>query len=86
MKSFHHTMQTNYPMLFGTAGRLAELAHCYPDTIGILEMGSRRADISHPMNLMTMGVRKGDRVTISAEGPSEAELIDVLYEYFDCAM
>jgi len=86
MKSFHHTMQTNYPMLFGTAGHLAELAHCYSDTTCVLEMGTRRADISRPMNLMTLGVRKGDRVTVSVEGPSETELAEVLYDYFDCAM
>jgi len=86
MKSFHRTMQTNYPMLFGTAGHLAELAHCYPDTTCVLEMGTRRADISRPMNLMTLGVRKGDRVTVSVEGPSETELAEVLYDYFDCAM
>jgi len=86
MKSFHHTMQTNATLLFGTAGHLAELAHCYPDTTCVLEMGTRRADISRPMNLMTLGVRKGDRVTVSVEGPSETELAEVLYDYFDCAM
>ena len=86
MKSFHHTLRTDYPMLFGTAGRLAELAHCYPDTTGTLEMGTRRADISRPLKVMTMGIRKGDRITVSVDGPSEVELFDVLCEYFDCAM
>ncbi len=86
MKSFTYTMQTHHPMMFGPAGRLAELAHCYPDTTGTLEMGTRCADISSPLSVMTMGIRKGDRVTVSVEGPSEVELFDVLCEYFDCAM
>ena len=86
MKSFNCTMHTDYPMLFGTAGHLAELANCYPDTTGTLEMGTRRADISRPFKVMSMGIRKGDCITVSVNGPSETELLDVLYEYFDCAM
>lgn len=86
MKSFTYTMQTSHPMLFGSAGCLAELANCYPDTTGTLEMGTRCADIASPLKLMTMGIRKGDRVTVSVEGPSEVELFDVLCNYFDCAM
>ena len=86
MKSFSYTLQTDYPMLFGAAGRIAELANCYPDTTGTLEMGTRKADISRPMKLMTMGIRKGDRVTVSVDGPSEVELFDVLCDHFTCAM
>ena len=86
MKSFTYTLQADFPMLLGAAGRLASFAECYPDTTGILEMGTRRADISRPMKVATMGIRKGDRVTVSVEGPSEVELFDVLCDYFDCAM
>jgi len=86
MKAFSHTLRNDFPMLLGTAGRLADLSRCYPDTTGMVEMGSRCADLSRPVKLMTMGARKGDRVTVYADGPSENELIEVLYEYFDCAM
>ena len=86
MMTFSYTLQNDFPMLLGSAGRLAELARCYPDTVSTLEMGSRRADIAHPFGLMTMGVRKGDRVTVSVDGPSEVELFDVLCEHFTCAM
>lgn len=86
MKSFTYTLQNGFPMLLGSAGQLADLAGCYPDTKCILEMGSRRAEISHPLQMMTMGVRKGDRVTVSVEGPSEVELFDVLCNHFRCAM
>ena len=86
MMSFTYTMQNNHPMLFGAAGRLAEIAGCYPDTIGTLEMGTRCADMSSPLSVMTMGIRKGDQVTVSVDGPSETELFDVLCDHFRCAM
>ena len=86
MKSFTYTLQNDFPMFFGSAGQLAHLAKCYPDTTGTLEMGTRQADIAHPMQMMTMGIRKGDRVTVSVEGPSEVELFDVLCNHFNFAM
>lgn len=86
MKTFTYTLQSDFPMLLGTAGRLAQLAHCYPDTTGTLEMGTRRAQLTQPFQVMTMGVRKGDQITVRTDGPSEAELTDVLWGYFDCAM
>ena len=86
MKTFTYTLRNDFPMLLGSAGCLAELAKCYPDTVGTLEMGTRRADLSRPMKVMTMGIRKGDRVTVSVDGPSEVELFDVLCEHFTCAM
>ena len=70
-------------MHFGPAWRLAEITRVYPDTTAILEMGSRRADISRPMKVATMGVRKDDVVTVSVDGPSEDDLLDVLYQYFE---
>ena len=86
MMSFSYTLQNDFPMLLGSAGRMAEIAKCYPDTTGTLEMGTRRADISRPMKVMTMGIRKGDRVTVSVDGPSEVELFDVLCDHFSTAM
>ena len=86
MKSFTYTLQNEFPMLLGTAGSLAHLASCYPDTTGTLEMGTRRADLSSPLKVMTMGIRKGDKVTVSVEGPSEVELFDVLCNHFSSAM
>ena len=86
MKTFTYTLRNEFPMLLGSAGCLAELAKCYPDTVGTLEMGTRRADLSHPLKVMTMGIRKGDKVTVSVEGPSEVELFDVLCNHFSDAM
>ena len=86
MQKFTYIIKADFAMHFGPAGRLAELARVYPDTTAIVEMGSRKANISRPMKVATMGIRKGDVVTVSADGPSEVELIDVLYQYFEDAM
>ena len=86
MMTFSYTLQNEFPMLLGSAGRLAQLANCYPDTTGTLEMGTRQADLSQPLKVMTMGIRKGDKVTVSVEGPSEVELFDVLCNHFSDAM
>ena len=83
MKKFTYRIQKDFAMHFGPAGRLAEITRVYPDTTAILEMGSRRADISRPMKVATMGIRKGDAVTVTTDGPSEVELLDVLYQYFE---
>ena len=83
MQKFTYVIQADFALHFGPAGRLAELARCYPDTTAILEMGTRSANISRPMKVATMGIRKGDVVTVTTDGPSEVELLDVLYQYFE---
>ena len=86
MKSFKYVIQADFAMHFGPAGRMAEMARCYPDTTAVVEMGTRSANISRPMKVATMGLRKGDLVTVTADGPSETELIEVLYQYFEDVM
>ena len=86
MKKFTYIIQKEFAMHFGPAGRLYEIAKVYPDTTAILEMGTRRADISRPMKVATMGIRKGDKVTVIVDGPSEVELFDVLCTFFTDVM
>ena len=86
MKQFTYYITNEFAMHFGPAGRLAEIAATYPDTTAILEMGERKANISSPMKVVTMGIRKGDKVTITVDGPSENEMLEVLYQYFEDKM
>ena len=83
MQQFTYRIQGDIPMHFGPAGRLASLCKYYPDTKATIQMGSRIADISRPMKVATMGLRKDDIVTVTCEGDSELELIDVLYQHFE---
>jgi len=86
MKTFTYVIKADFAMHFGPAGRLAELAQVYPDTTAIVKMGTRTANISRPIKVATMGIRKGDLVTVTAEGPSEEELIEVIHQYFEDTM
>ena len=86
MRSFVHTLRNDNPLPLISLGRLASIARRYPDTTCTVAMGSRTADISHPAKLASMGLRKGDAVTVSIIGPSEVEMFDVLRQYFDSAM
>ena len=86
MLTFTHTLRSSMPLLFGPAGQMATIAECYPDTTGTLKMGNRSADLSRPMKLAALGIRKGDAVTVCVDGPSEVEMFDVLCTYFDTAM
>ena len=86
MKTFNHVIQNDCILPFISANRMAEIAGCYPDTTGTLNMGTRHADMSRPMKVATMGLRKGDAVTVTVDGPSEVEMFDVLCTYFGDAM
>ena len=83
MKKFDYVIHDELAMHFGPAGRLAELCGYYEDTTAAIEMGTRSADLRRPMKVALMGIRKGDKVTVVVEGPSEVELLDVLYQYFE---
>lgn len=83
MRKFDYVIRDELAMHFGPAGRMAELCKYYEDTTATLEMGTRTADIRRPMKVALMGIRKGDKVTVTCEGDSEVELLDVLYQYFE---
>ena len=83
MQQFTYKIEADFAIHFGPAGRLANIVSHYPDTDAVIEMGNRIANISKPMKVATMGIRKGDKVTVSCEGPSETELMEVLHQYFE---
>ena len=83
MKTFDYVIRDELAMHFGPAGRMAELCRYYEDTTATLEMGTRAADSRRPMKVALMGIRKGDKVTVVCDGPSEVELLDVLFQYFE---
>ena len=83
MKTFDYVIRDELALHFGPAGRMAELAGYYEDTTATIQMGTRTADIRRPMKVALMGLRKGDKVTVTCEGGSEVELLDVLYQYFE---
>ena len=86
MQKFSYRIEKDFAIHFGPAGRLANLTKQYPDTTAMLKMGTRSANLSQPMKVATLGVRKDDVVVVTTEGPSEVELADVLFQYFEAAL
>ena len=86
MKQFTYLIQKDFAIHFGPAGRLAMVVKQYPDTTATIQMGERVADLTRPMKVATMGLRKGDKVTVTVEGACEVELADVLYQHFEARM
>ena len=72
---------------------LSQTAERSPDSIAYIFQGKKttyaqfmkRIDAA-AKGLYHMGIRKGDKVTVSVEGPSEEELFDVLCNHFSDAM
>ena len=77
---------TMYQMLSQTAAK-------YPKQTAYVFMGKETsyADFMKRIEaaakgLVNLGIRKGDKVTVSVDGPSEVELFDVLCNHFNDAM
>lgn len=64
------------------AGLLAKAAKAFPDTAVTIVKGGVSAKATQLMKLMSLGVKQGDEVTVTAEGPSEAEAIAAIRAFF----
>lgn len=64
------------------AGLLAKAAKAFSDTTVTIAKGDASAKVTQLMKLMSLGVRQGDQVTVSAEGPSETEAIAAIRQFF----
>ena len=72
MKSFTYTIQDPVGIHARPAGMLAKKAATFESTI-TLEKNGKKADLRRLIALMGLGVRCGDTVTITVEGPDEEE-------------
>ena len=81
--SLDYPHKTMYQVLSATAKK-------YPDSTAYVFMGKKTSYASFmkridaaAKGLYNLGIRKGDKVTVTCEGPSEVELLDVLFQYFE---
>ena len=65
------------------AGILAKAAKNYPDTVIMIAKDDNAVKATQLMKLMGLGVKEGDAVKVTAEGPSEVDAIDVMYSTFE---
>lgn len=83
MKTFTYTIQDELGIHARPAGQLSKLAKTFPGTVVTVIKGDRTVKATQLMKLMNMAVKQGDCITVSAEGPEEAEAAEVLRGFFE---
>lgn len=82
MKQFTYTITDALGIHARPAGQLAKLAKTFPDTTAAITKGEKTVKLNQLMLLMGLGVKTGDEVTITVEGPVEDEAHTQLLEFF----
>ncbi len=82
MKQFTYTITDALGIHARPAGQLAKLAKTFPDAAATITKGERTVKLNQLMLLMGLGVKTGDEVTITTEGPAEDEAYAQLLEFF----
>ena len=83
MKQFTYTITDPVGIHARPAGLLSKLAKSFPDTLVTVTKGDKTVKASQLMKLMNMGIKKGDQVTVAAEGAAEEGAADALREFFE---
>lgn len=64
-------------------GLLAKLGGNYGDTVITVAKGGEAAKTTQLMGLVRMGIRRGDEVTVSAQGPLQDRAIAAARAFFE---
>lgn len=82
MKRFSYTITDPLGIHARPAGLLARAAMAYPDTVVMVEKGSAAAKATQLLRLMSLGVKQGDTVIVSAQGGQESAAIAAMEAFF----
>lgn len=83
MKQFQFLIRDELGIHARPAGLLAKLAKEYKGTTVTVTKGENTIKASQLMKLMGLGAKKGDEVTVAADGPDEDAAIEKLKEFFE---
>ena len=72
MKQFDYVVKSPLGLDMRRTGLLSKLARRYADTDIIVSKDGRAAKAGQLSRLMSMCIRTGDRVTVTVDGPCEA--------------
>ena len=81
MKEFQYTVKDACGIHARPAGLLVKVAKGFAST-ATLEKGGKTCDLRKLMALMGMGVKCGDTVTVTVEGPDEDTAAPALEAFF----
>ena len=82
MQQFVHIISDPLGIHARPAGLLAGEARKFPDTAIIISKDGKEAKAGQLMKLMGMGIKQGDPVTVTAQGPSEDAAIAAMQLFF----
>ena len=83
MKEFTFTVNDPLGIHARPAGLLAKAAKAFGDTVVTVEKNGTAVKASQLMKLMSLGVKKGDEVVVSADGADEEAAIAALKAFFE---
>lgn len=81
MRKFDYTVKDELGIHARPAGLLAKEAKQFASVCTITKAGKTKK-LTQLMMIMSLGVKKGETVTIAAEGPDEDAAIAALNEFF----
>ena len=81
MKYYVHTVKDPLGIHARPAGLIAKLAKEYADTSIIFSYNGKGAKAASLMKLMSLGVKQGAEITITAEGASEDAAIIAMSQF-----
>lgn len=78
MKQFTYTITDPLGIHARPAGILAKTAKTFADTTVMIAKEDKSVKATQLMKLMGLGVKEGDVITVTAEGPSEDAAIEAM--------
>ena len=82
MKSFEYTITDPVGIHARPAGILVKEVKNYKDSVITLAKGEKSVNLLKLMALMQMGIKQGDKVTVSVEGGDEEAVCAKIEEFF----
>lgn len=81
MKEFKYTITDPLGIHARPAGLLAKTAKSFSDTVVTIAKAGNAVKASQLMKLMGLGVKQGDEITVTAEGPAEVDAIAAMEKF-----
>ena len=82
MKQFEYTIHDPLGIHARPAGMLVKEAKAFADTVVTITKNGTTVKATQLMKLMSLGVKKGDVVTVAAEGADEDAAIIAISSFF----